>query len=79
MTKLPYYFEVTYYAPTDEGTTIMKDGGFDYAESYALAAQNLTDIYDQDDIISIHIEMLEEYSFIFPIEQAQAIKKEMNL
>ena len=61
------YFEVACYADTDE---LVREGGFIYAENYADAVAQIEDAYDGD-LKEIHIELMDAFEAILPIEKAR--------
>lgn len=72
--KYPFYFEVTLWIDNET----VKEGGFAYATDWDEAALILKDTY-ADELISMTIEMYDNYSFCFPLEKARKIKEAMDL
>ena len=68
--KKPIYFEVKLYLETG---VYHYEGGILYADSWDDAAKQIHEIY-QDDLVSMSIEMFDEYDFIFPLKKAREIK-----
>lgn len=64
------YFEVACYADTDEP---VREGGFIYAENYADAVAQIEDAYDGD-LAEIHIELMDAFESILPVEKARQVK-----
>ena len=64
------YFEVTCRVNADE---VVKEGGFIYAENYADAIAQIEDAYDGD-LAEVHIELIDAFEAILPIERARQAK-----
>lgn len=64
------YFEVSCYADVNE---LVKEGGVIYAESYADAVAQIEDAYEGD-LESVHVELMDAFDAILPIERARQVK-----
>ena len=64
------YFEVACRIDTNE---LVREGGFIYAENYADAVAQIEDAYDGD-LVEIHIELMDAFEAILPIERARQAK-----
>jgi hypothetical protein len=72
ITKYPVYYEAKYIFD-DEPEVIRNDGGFIFAESYADAAQQIEARYGND-LVSMTLEMLDDWALVFEINEARKIK-----
>ena len=70
----PYYYEVKLF---EEGE-YFEEGGFAYASDWDIAAKNLQEAY-RDSLVSMTIEMFDNYELSFPIEKARKVKEATEL
>lgn len=69
-TMYPAYFEVKLCIDGQE----QEEGGFIYAHNFVEAMKTIEDTYS-DDMISCHIELLDNFSLCLPIKKARLIKE----
>ena len=72
--KYPFYFEVK----CDDGTQTYEEGGFAYAADWDEAAAVVKEAYG-DELVSMHLEMFDNYEFCFPLAKARKIKEVMGV
>lgn len=72
ITKYPVYYEAKYIFD-DEPDVIRNDGGFIIAESYVDASQQIEERYGND-LVSMTLEMLDDWALVFEINEARKIK-----